>query len=476
MLPYRVVCDTLRIEIKEDSVKTFQSTLENIEKNVHSLEWTTDTGHTLHGVLFKSGDRLLLNVNPKELKETVNFEYLYSAGRLNGSRRVLYPHDTSDSKYIPADTFSVSWPIEVFMLIDEHKHPEIADDKRMVYSYDSFIHHRIPETKSEIKRFDKLMTKIQYLDTKVGTVTVDLAPSTSISMKPSRTEKSMDTISITINFKNELSNNEILMWNVRFSQLLTILHREKVILTEMVRGLDDVLVPLLVEEYEEANYAYRSPIDIETFVEFIQNTLPAFVDNYDDIANLVEDIVQYYIDYPSSPPDNIQLLRLFSGLEQCVNHYGSSLPKRSKKLSRSETKRSNDFDKLLALAESDTTVPETLLTFLSDESKKFYVKPFNEASMKQKIVTFGEFLTKRFNTYTHLKSLDNAGIIWNMRATVAHGYYSEKVRSKFYERRDEFGQDIERSIRIYLLFQLCKKKSFVLKHKEPLKAHQFSSS
>jgi hypothetical protein len=36
-------------------MNSFQSIIASIDGNIQSLEWTTDTGHKLHGVLFMKG-------------------------------------------------------------------------------------------------------------------------------------------------------------------------------------------------------------------------------------------------------------------------------------------------------------------------------------------------------------------------------------------------------------------------------------
>lgn len=454
-------------------ISSFQSILDSIDKYIQSLEWKTDTGHVLHGVLHRDGNRVLLNINSRELKKSINFNYLYHEGDFGG-RRVLYPFDFRGSKSIPHTDIYTSWPVEVAMLVDEQKIPEIAADNQVAYAYDSFLWSKVPETETEHNEHNLLMDKLKNIKTSIGTITVSLNISESHSTHPGRLEKRMDTILITIDSNKVLSDKEIRMWHIRFSRLLTLIHKERVVLRAIHRGLDNILIPGFVEEYEEASYAYREPVGVSDFVGIIQKTLPVFVDNYEEIANLLEDLVQYYRDYPLDPPDNIQLLRLFSGLEQCVNHFRSSSPQPKKVLSDEEKTRAKEFGDLLDSIKSNTSIASGLKKYLKGKPKDYYITPDNPASAKSRIATFGEFIVNEFNIFSHLRGEDNADIIWKMRNTVAHGFYDGEVKEKFYKRRDDFGQAIEQSIRLYILYVLGLDRDTAVKHKEPLKARVFS--
>ena len=454
-------------------ISSFQSILDNIDKYIQSLEWKTDTGHTLHGVLHRDGNRVLLNINSSELSQKIEFNYIYHEGNIGG-RRVLYPFDFRGSKLIPHTEIYTSWPIEVAMLVDEQKIPEVAADTQVAYAYESFLWSKIPESETEHNEHQLLMNKLKNIKTSIGTVTVSLNISESHSTHPGRLEKRMDTILITIDSDKVLSDKEIRMWHIRFSQLLTLIHKERVVLKAIHRGLDNILIPGFVEEYEEANYAYREPIGVFDFVEIIQKTLPKLVDNYEEIANLLEDLVQYYHDYPSDPPDNIQLLRLFSGLEQCVNHFRGNNPQPKKVFSAEENARSKEFEDLLGEIKTNTLISPSLKKYLKGKPKEYYITPDNPSSAKSRIAAFGEFVVNEFNVFSHLRGEENADLIWKMRNTVAHGFYDGEIKNDFYKRRDDFGQSIEQSIRLYILYVLSVDTDIAVKHKEPLKARVFN--
>lgn len=454
-------------------ISSFQSILDNIDKHIQSLEWKTDTGHVLHGVLHRDGNQVLLNINSQELSQRIEFNYIYHEGNL-GSRRLLYPFDFRGSKSIPHTSLSDSWPIEVSMLIDEQKIPELAPDTQVSYAYDSFLWSKVPESETEQSEHDLLMERLKNLKTSLGSVTISLDISERHSTHPAKLEKRMDTISITIESDKALSDKEIRMWHIRFSQLLAFIHKERVVLRAIRRGFDNILVPSFVEEYEEANYAYREPIGVSDFVEIIEKILPTFVDSYEETANLLEDLVQYYHDYPLDPPDNIQLLRLFSGLEQCVNHFWSNNPQPERALSTEEETRSKEFDDLLGAIKSTPTITPRLKKYLKGMPKKYYITPDNPASAKKRIAAFGDFIVNKFELFSYLRSEKNVDVIWKMRGTVAHGFYDGEIKKEFYKRRDDFGQAIEQAVRLYILHVLGVDRDTGVKHKEPLKARVFN--
>jgi hypothetical protein len=166
---------------------SFQSTLDDIEKHVQSLEWKTDTGHTLHGVLVRRNDHVILNVNSRLLSGTVDFEYLYRDNSFGG-RRVLYPYNVRMYRHIPK-TETEAYPIEIRLIADEHKTNVPAIDDSISYTYDSFIWDKFPETKAEVRKSEKLFAKIRDMDTSLGKVTVTTLNNEIRSMHPSSYEK-----------------------------------------------------------------------------------------------------------------------------------------------------------------------------------------------------------------------------------------------------------------------------------------------
>ena len=453
-------------------INSFQSISDEIDGRVESLEWITDTGITLHGVLYKDEQRFLLNVNTKDLTEAVKFNYLYHENQLGG-RRVLYPFDIQSAQVIPYDKFYENWYVEVFMLVDETNIPESNFDGITVYTYDSFLWFNVPETKAQKAEHEALISRISKVETTIGKVTFGIGGTDSSSRKPPVLEKRMDEIDVIIERDEPFSNKELLMWNTRFSQLMTILHRERVVLKGMETGLNKVLVPSLMENYKEASYAFRNLFTLEDFVEIIEKILPTFIEKYDELVGVFEDLVQYYRDYPLDPPDNIQLLRLFSGLEQSANHFTSHEPKKNVVLNDEELARSSEFDSLLAIAAQADSITSDLHQFLSSESKKYYVSPEDPTSTKIKIIALANMMTTTYEFHSYLKNPDDVKCIWDMRNIVAHGFFNEKASDEFYSRRDDYGQAIEQMNRMYFFHLASAGKDLVLKHKDPLKARQF---
>jgi hypothetical protein len=415
-------------------MRTFQSVLDHIEKHTQLADWTTDTGHILPGVLVRRDNRVILNVNSKGLTDTINFEYIYSNGPM-GNKRIIHPFDTPSCKYIP--NAESGWSIEAFMIIDEQARqiPEIAN--HITFIYDSFIWDKVPEKNAEERRFRKLLSQMQDMNTDLGKVTVSLQILEGYSMHPSSYEKRMDEIVITVEPSNPLSTQDILMWNARFGQLLAIVHKERVITQSIQRGLDTITMPGFVENYQEASYAYRQPIDTSSFVVLMKSALPTFVNNYSKIATFVEDLVQYYFDYPLNPPDSIQLLRLFTSLEQCANFAQKSEKILKRGLTAEQSKRQKEFDKLLNKAEDDKQIPEPVRTYLRDMAQKFYVSSGSLSAPKHKISALAQFLNKKYGTHNQLSNLSNVEIILKMRHIVAHGFYDPKSSDKFYANRNQ---------------------------------------
>ncbi len=457
-------------------MESFQSTLDDIEEHVQSLEWKTDTGHTLHGVLIRRDNRVILNINSRLLSGAVNFEYLYRDNWLGG-RRTLYPYDVSAYKHIPK-TETEAYPIEIRRIADEHKTnvPEI--DNSISFTYDSFIWDKYPETKSEERKSEKLFAKIRNMDTSLGKVTVTTLNNEVRSMHPSSYEKRVEGLYISVTPTQVLTDDEILMWNRRFSQLLTFLHKERVITKAISRGGDKLTVPELIENYEEANYAHREMVFARPFVDIVSKALPAFVDDYDQIASFIEDLTQYYRDYPLDPPDGVQLLRLFTSMEQCAIHsYDKKeiLVRERKQSDAAKKKREAEFKRLLKLTKENRSVPRAVDTYLRDVSKKYYVSPSTALSPKHKIVALAELLCKRYKVSNCLRNPTDVKVIYAMRDVVAHGYYDQKATDTFYTNRDKYGQDIEEFIRMYILRTLGCTPMLLLKNRPPLKARQFNN-
>ena len=454
-------------------MRTFKSTLDDIEKLTKIGEWKTDTGHTLQGTLVCKGDRVSLSVNTKSINETIDFQYLYHEDPMWGGKRIIYPFDIKSSKYIPR-TESGYWSIEVFMIVDEQAReiPKIAN--QITFTYDSFIWDEVPVKAADRRQFRNLLSKIQNMQTSAGVVSVYLQVMESHSLHPSSYSRRMDEIIVTFDPIKPLSNDEILMWNTRFGQLLTLLHKERVTTRSIEKGINNITVPSLIENYKEADYAYRDFITCRGFVDFIGSSLPVFVDKYDKIATFIEDLVQYYRDYPLDPPDNIQLLRLFTSLEQCSNYAQKTEKILKKGLSVEQSKRQKEFTKLLDKVKSEAYIPQEVRDYLRNIAQGFYVSSGSLAAPKHKITALAKFISKKYEVYNELTYIANVEVILKMRNIVAHGFYDPKSRNAFYARRDAYGQAIEECLRIYTFHALGCPPRIVKMHKDPLKARQFN--
>ena len=455
-------------------IHSFLSIFDSIDKHVESLEWKTDTGHTVHGVLYRKNSRLVLAVNSKELTETVDFEYIYREDSMS-NKRILYPYDVRTSKSIPRTELSDSWPVEISMVIDENPVKIAELSNQVSFTYESFLWAKVPESEAEKEKHAKLLDKVKEIETSIGKVSIDLDIYDNSSFHPSKTEKRMDTITLTIKSDGSLSTNQILMWNTRFSQLLTLLHKERVVTKAIHRDMDNVLVTNLVEDYTEASYAYREPIYLSDFVQVIQEILPTFVDNYDELAAFTEDLVQYYRDYPLDPPDKIQLLRLFTSIEQCANYAQRKEKILKKNLSKEEKERKTEFDVLLQKIKADETIADSIKTYLTDKPKHFYITSGNLSTPKYKIAALAKLLHDEYEVFSYLVDVSNVELALKMRNMIAHGHYDAKVQKEFYDRRDDLGQSTEQCLRMYILRTLGASKDVVVKHKDPLKAMRFNN-
>lgn len=455
-------------------MNSFQTILDSIDKHHQSLEWTTDSGTVLHGVLHHNDGRLILNINPKGLSEAVKFEYLYHVNNLGG-RRVLYPYDISSSKYIPAGRESESWPIEIFMCEDEVGYSEPEFEKTTTFTFDSFLWYRVPEKAKERRQYDYLISKVKDIETTLGKVSFSLYGEESFSSHPSKVEKSMDKIAISITRDDPLTNKEVLMWHNRFSQLLTLINKERVVTRAIERGLSKSLVPSLVEDYTPSDYAYRESIGLQEFVDIIKTTLVNFVDKYDELSPFSEDLVAYYRDYPLDPPDKIQLLRLFTSIEQCANYAQKKEAILSKRLTKEQELREKEFKTLLTEIKQNEKVPDPVKEYLRSTAKKFYATSGSQAAPKHKIVGLAALIQKKYGLFTSMGHMKDVELSLKMRNVVAHGFYDPVTEKLFYENRDRLGQDIEKCLRAYILRSMGAKPRIVKRHSEPLKARQFNA-
>lgn len=453
---------------------TFQSTLEDIDKHIQSFEWLTDKGQVVHGVLVRSGTNVILNVNSSELTEAIDFEYIYRKTSMGG-RRVLYPHNLVSCKRIPKTEMSEVWPIQAFVLIDEHiASNDLINPNLVTFTYDSFVWEFPPNKKADSKKLREQLSGIWNMQTTIGTVTVDLPIRESSSRSPSVFEKRLDKITVTIEPKVQFSIRDILKWNDRIKRFFTLIHQERVVNSSIERGIDDITVPELIEDYEKAQYALRMPIFMEEFVKVVKEALPAFIDKYDEIAPFTEDLVQYYYDYPLDPPDSIQLLRLFTSLEQCANYAQRNEKILSTKLDAEQIQRKADFQILLKLAKGKQEIKD-VYEYLLNTAQGFYVSSGNLSAPKYKIQALAQLLQDEYGVHNSLVELLNVEITLKMRNIVAHGFFDPESSERFYANRDYLGQDIEQSIRMYLLRALGCDKETIMRHKDPLKARQFNA-
>lgn len=137
------------------------------------------------------------------------------------------------------------------------------------------------------------------------------------------------------------------MWNECIRQLLTLIHKERVATVSIYKDEATLTVPSLTEDYKEASYAFREPPFLEEFLEIAVQTIPNFINKHDKISDILENLSQYYYDYPLDPADNIQLLRFFTALEQCADRAQKEEELLSKRLTDEEKARKTEFDQLL---------------------------------------------------------------------------------------------------------------------------------
>ena len=445
--------------------------LDRIGSRVEPLDWRSNTGKKLRGVLHQQDGRVFLTVNSKNLKDTLRFEYIYRKDS-SGNRRVLYTHD----KFIPQTDISESWLVEVSAIIDEPYYvkeniKDIGLTRLVVFSYDSFLCESVPKTKEEKDKHSTILEQIENIDTSIGRISVRLPISNGGSHHPGKVQKSMDTISINIETK-PMSLNDLLMWNARFSQLLSLIHKERVVLRSIDDGVNSVLIPSLVEDYSEASYAFRSPIGLSDFATTIKEILQKFVDDYDKVASFLEDLTEYYRDYPLNPPDRIQLLRLFTALEQVATHAQKMEKILSTELDKEQKKRKNEFDVLLKVIKQNSDIEKSVKEYLGN-TKAFYISSGNLAAPKNKVVALASHMQNEYGSWSYLTQVSNVELLLKMRHMVAHGHYDGDLHDEFYKHRDDLGQAAEQCIRMYSMRALGASKETVLRHKAPLKARQF---
>ncbi|HEY4034183.1 MAG TPA: hypothetical protein VGL94_09505 [Ktedonobacteraceae bacterium] len=362
------------------------------------------------------------------------------------------------------------------MVVDEYQSSaNFQGSKQVTFDYDSFIWEFLPKKPEEEEKLCKMLADLKDIKTSIGSISVDLPIYESFSKHPSVVEKRMDKIVVTINPAEPLSNEDILMWNARLGQFFTLIHKERVVTTAIHRGLDSIIVPGLIEDYKEASYAFRIPVDLDEFVQVIREALSTFIDKYNEIITFTEDLVQYYYDYPLSPPDSIQLLRLFTSLEQCANYAQKREKILVKQLDDEQTKRKEEFKVLLDKVRNDGEIAKPVYDYLLNTAQGFYISSGSLSALKHKIKALAELLHNEYGIYSSLISLPNVETVLKMRNIVAHGFFDLESSNRFYANRDNLGQGIEQCIRMYTFRALGCSVKTVVRHKDPLKARQFNS-
>lgn len=454
-------------------MNSFQSIIASIDGNIQSLEWTTDTGHKLHGVLFMKDCKLILNLNTANLSKAVKFEYIYHEDQ-SGSKRILYPFGDRSSKYIPVGPISKNWPIQVYMIFDEGvaKIPEF--EKRISFLFDSFLWTSVPNSKEEKGKYETAHTKMTNVETAIGKVSVDLNIGESYSAFPAESKKYMNQIAITVMCDEEMSNREIALWEARFAQYLTFIHKERVVPRSIEKSMGSILIPSLVKDHERQSYAWREPISLQDFSEYISSTLKIFVDKYSELVDLLEDLTRYYLDYPLHPPDGIQLLRLFTSVEQAANLAQKNEKILKTSLSKEENERKQEFDIFLRLIKPNKDISDEVKQYLNQETKKFYVSSGSKSALKHKIRAFAGIIQDEYEAHSPFTNMQNIELMLGMRNLLAHGRGKRNIRDEFYKHRNDFGQGAEELVRAYVLRLLGADNEVVIRHKNPLKAIQFN--
>jgi hypothetical protein len=453
---------------------SFKDVVSKLADSPNTLEWTTDNGDTLTGVLYAQDNRLLLNVSTKSLTKALEFKYIYRESEMSG-RRVLHPFLLSDRYRLNVDSMYETTIVEIQLMIDEHNFPaELLNENRVTFTYDSFVWIDVPEDRKGESAIRKTLSKMYGTKTSIGDVSVDFPISDSRSRHPGKFEKSMDKLTVSLVPKAPFSDDEIIMWNERIRQFLTFIHKERVITTSIKKDNANIVVPHLIEDYAEAHYAFRSPIFLDEFVEIIKKALPVFIDRYDEIADFIQDLSQYYYDYPLDPPDSIQLLRLFTALEQCADFAQKEESPLSKALLDDEKSRKSEFKRMLKYIKPDAGLFPDAYSYLQDKTMSYFVSSGSKTTPKYKIPAMAKLLQSEYGVHSYLTDETVVELQLKMRNMLAHGVFKPEVHSEFYKRRDDIGQATEQCLRMYLFRVFGSEGEVVIKHSEPLKARQFN--
>ncbi len=244
----------------------------------------------------------------------------------------------------------------------------------------------------------------------------------------------MDKITISIVREDQFTNEELLLWHTRFSQLLAFINKERVVARAIQRGLNNSLIPHLMEDYIQANYAFREFIGLKEFVDIITNTAVSFMEQYDEISGFIDDLTAYYRDYPLDPPDKIQLLRLFTSIEQCSIYAQKKEGVLSKKLTKEQAARDKEFDTLVTEIKPNTKIPVSVKEYLKNTAKKFYATSGSQAAPKHRIVGLASLLQKKYGIYTSMSHIKDVELSLKMRNIVAHGFYDPLTEKLFYKK------------------------------------------
>lgn len=455
-------------------MKFSRSIQEDIKDSVSSHEWTTDNNDVFNAVLVQREDQLILNVDVANITKPIAFDYIYRESK-HGIQTTLVPFPDQYSKTIHVDPIRESWPVPIYLV-----HKDISNSNDMdggvMFLFKSFVWSSLPIDNATQKVFEEMHESMSGIDTKIGKVTVALVMHEGHSTNPVAYTKSIEGLKVTIEPKNDMDYMDIVRWHSRFEQYLSFIFQEKVKTLSISKNSGSIYVPSLADSGHYEAYGWRKPISLDELAVYVSQTLKKFVNDYEDLSNITSDLHQYYIDYPHRPPDNIQLLRLFTSIEQVSSHAHKNLPVLKRKLTKEEKDREANFNNMLNELKPLKSVKNEIKKYLSSKTKKFYVSEGSLGSPKNKIHSLAEYLYREYSISNAYIDINNIEIMLAMRGLVAHGKGKEGAWENFYKARNEYGQDLEKIVRAYLLITIGAEKEVVARHVTPLKAVQFRFS
>lgn len=463
--------------------KTLQGFIEQLIENPMMSQWVTDSGELLDGMLMCSQNGSLKLVITSKNKVSIAFESIAQHSKLEpeiGYELFPMPGD----KYIPASSMSGQYTLNIWYVkyrgmsrTHAAKIPGYSGSLRM--GFKSFLWGVLPSSHKDGKMIidtDSQEFADRKIESEIGSITIGSNITETHSNSTLTLSVGMQNIDVTLEPKTHLDDKEVIALQSKFSSLLSFIDQRSVKLTYLQFNNETYFLPWqYTSDKNEQGYAYKSPIGLSEGFDLIEQTTKLFLEKHGKVNTIVSDLVSYYEDYAKPIPDEVQLFRLFSAMEQTANLALNTEPPLTAEISELEASRTSEYNTLKTIVKANSEFPESIKEFINSISNQ-YIKEGAQPKTRAKIQKLAMTINDAYEIHSNLIWDSKVKVVWTMRNIIAHGLdvnANEKLaknRREFYENSGLLRTDTELIIRAYLLHFWGASPEIVKRHSEPLRA------